>query len=213
MNFKSYVGEKFGLLEALERKVLNNRAYYHCKCECGGEITTRSDSLTSGKTRSCGCLVEKNSFVSNLKHNSSYTRLYNIYHKMKGRCYNENDDRYHRYGGRGITICEEWLEDYKAFESWSLENGYSDELSIDRIDNDGNYEPDNCRWATNIEQMNNTSRNFKVESDGVIMTLTEYCRVNELPYESTRLKINDGKIKGVKRKLEKGFGSSDEVHR
>ena len=132
---------------------------------------------------------------------------------MKGRCYNENDDRYHRYGGRGITICEEWLEDYKAFESWSLENGYSDELSIDRIDNDGNYEPDNCRWATNIEQMNNTSRNFKVESDGVIMTLTEYCRVNELPYESTRLKINDGKIKGVKRKLEKGFGSSDEVHR
>ena len=132
---------------------------------------------------------------------------------MKERCYNKNSHRYHRYGGRGITICEEWLEDYEVFERWSLENGYSDELSIDRIDNDGNYEPDNCRWATNTEQMNNTSRNFKVESDGVIMTLAEYCRVNELPYESTRLKIKDGKIKGVKRKLEKGFGSSDEVHR
>lgn len=103
------------------------------------------------------------------------TRLYSIWSHMRQRVRDENVDRYAHYGGKGVTVCEEW-QDYEVFKSWALENGYSKELSIDRIDNDGNYEPSNCRWATLRQQMNNTSRNHFVEHNGERKTLAQWGR-------------------------------------
>lgn len=205
----SHVGKKFGKLKVIEKIVKGNRSFYECVCDCGNKKTTRGDSLTSGRTRSCGCLVMENSTVSNLSHDSSRTRLYRIYNKMKSRCYDSKNARFHRYGGRGIIVCQEWLEDFTVFKRWALENGYRDNLSIDRINNDGNYTPDNCRWATKLQQANNKSTNIKLIFKGKEMTLAEYCRLNNLAYDSTRTKLNNGTLKGVKYKKR----STDEVHR
>ena len=106
------------------------------------------------------------------RHGDAHTRLYKIWAHIKGRCYNQNNDRYAHYGGRGIQMCDEWRDSYKVFKKWAMENGYQDDLSIDRIDIDGNYEPNNCKWSTIKEQNNNTRRNIIVE-DG--LTLMQWC--------------------------------------
>lgn len=111
------------------------------------------------------------------KRDSSTNRLYRIYKAMKSRCYNPRVPNYNIYGGRGIRICDDWLNNYDSFCTWALENNYSDELSIDRIDNNGNYEPSNCRWSNRYEQQNNTSRNIFVTIDGDTKTVSEWARV------------------------------------
>lgn len=111
------------------------------------------------------------------------TRLYYIWQGIKKRCYNTNDARYHRYGGRGITVCEEWITDYINFHNWAIENGYSEDKTIDRIDNDGNYEPSNCRWSTNKEQCNNRSSNIKITIGNATKTLTEWCEIFEIDFQ------------------------------
>jgi hypothetical protein len=114
--------------------------------------------------------------------NPNTNRLYKIYECMKTRCYNHNRKNYDRYGGRGITVCDEWLNNYDAFCDWALSHGYNDKLSIDRINNDGNYEPDNCRWATNMEQARNKSNNIWIEKDGIRQTAKDWCNQLGISY-------------------------------
>jgi hypothetical protein len=112
-----------------------------------------------------------------ITHGLSGTRIYNIWIDMKKRCYDTKNNRYNRYGGRGITVCDEWKENFIAFRNWAYENGYAEGLSLDRIDNNGNYEPSNCRWATMKEQANNQNHTLKIKYKGEIKTLTEWAEI------------------------------------
>lgn len=128
------------------------------RCYCGNEFVTQVYLVRSGRTRSCRCLWRQRMIEANTTHGMEDTRLGRIWRAMKQRCYYKKYKLFERYGGRGIKICDEWLDDNCKFFEWALANGYSDDLTIDRIDNDGNYTPDNCRWVTRTQQNRNTSR-------------------------------------------------------
>ena len=158
------VGRRFGRLVVLDKPPIkeNNEYHWFCLCDCGVETEPISGhSLRRGVSNSCGCLARERRLAGTKTHGKGKTRLYRIYHNMKSRCYNKNRERYKNYGGRGISVCDEWLADFKAFYDWSMANGYSDELQIDRIDVNGNYEPSNCRWVTVTDQANNKRNNKK----------------------------------------------------
>lgn len=125
---------------------------YFCKCDCGNEKIVLGNSLSRGVTRSCGCLHKEGTHFT---HRKSHHRIYRIYNAMKNRCYNPNTPRYSDYGGRSITICDEWLDSFMSFYNWAINNGYDEKLSIDRINNNEGYSPSNCKWATAKEQNNN----------------------------------------------------------
>lgn len=145
-------GKRFGRMVALRYE--GNRKWL-CRCDCGNEKVVFGLDLRQGKTQSCGCLQRERTSEANRRHYGKGTRLHNIWCGMKERCFNPNFERFHRYGGRGITVCDEWKTSFITFRDWALSNGYRDDLTLDRINNDGNYEPRNCRWATAKEQFKN----------------------------------------------------------
>ena len=188
-------GQRFGRLTVIGMEDTNTRkTYWICQCDCGNMKRVRSDSLLCGAIRSCGCLkaehdkINLNSSAAKKRYaETGYkvggTRLYGIWQGMKGRCENPNNARYNRYGGRGISVCKEWKEDFIAFRDWALTNGYDDGLTIDRIDNDGGYSPDNCRWATIKEQSNNRSTNINITIGNSTRNLMEWCEIFGLNYK------------------------------
>jgi len=124
---------------------------WKCICECGNEVTVLGGNLKRGIAKSCGCLQKERASEANIKHGGRGTRLYNIWKAMKQRCIDPNTINYKHYGGKGITVCKEWINDFDTFREWALSNGYNDKMTIDRIKTDKNYNPDNCQWLTRSE--------------------------------------------------------------
>ena len=188
-------GERFGYWEVIketkDRKVL-------CRCECGTEKEVQKKHLLSGKTTSCGCFrnqkaserMKKNN-PYNVKHNMYKSRLYGIWNGLKDRCYNSNNAQYHNYGGRGIKVCEEWQE-FIPFKEWALNNGYTDTLTLDRTDFDGDYEPNNCRWITIQAQQYNKRNNHLLTYNGRTQTLIEWAKERGIKYNTLQARICRG---------------------
>lgn len=204
------VGKRFGKLtvisfsrrETSKRGMKTvNRYYWNCICDCGKTVERRQDGLSGKRSNgnmsvvSCGC--ERGRFFTERNprktHGMTKTRLYKIYAKMKERCYDPNYRERHLYGGRGIKICQEWLDSFEAFAKWSYENGYNDTLSIDRIDPNKDYEPSNCRWATVYQQANNKRNNITLTYNGETLTLPQWARKLNLPYSTLADRMKKGK--------------------
>lgn len=202
-NFKNLTGEKFGRLTVIgvSRKVESGnreRYYWRCKCDCGNEKEVRTDCLTSGLVKSCGCLKkeqDKINLTKYHKHKLSHTKLWYTYYDMKSRCYDKTDKRYSDYGGREIEICPEWLENFEDFVSWSLENGFDDNLQIDRIDNNSGYSPQNCRWISIKENCRNRRSNVMIEYQGKMITLVELSEILNIPYKTAYSKYRKYGVK------------------
>jgi hypothetical protein len=194
-----WVGQRFGHL-VIQKYVGCGKV--ECKCDCGKSIAVKGSHLLKNRQQTCGKECEYHRGLVTT-HDLSSDRLYRIWHGMKQRCYNSNSPNYPTYGGRGIDICDEWFNDVVAFRNWALSHGYSDDLSIDRIDNDKGYSPDNCRWATVIEQNNNKHpawtftpkkpyRKKKLKTwtiDGVTKPITEWCKECGMTVQSVTYRV------------------------
>lgn len=186
--FKDISGQKFGRLTALYR--LHNtkgRTKWLCACDCGNLSEVNLYNLQSGSSKSCGCLIKTNHYT---KHSQSNTRLYKIWRTMKLRCYNKNASNYNHYGARNIAVCREWKDNFQAFYDWSMSHGYKDNLTIDRINVNGNYSPNNCRWVDMTTQIRNRRNTKYVTYKGVTKPLKEWCEILGIKYSATWNRIN-----------------------
>lgn len=179
-NNEDLTGKRFGMLLVVGKDKDRDKTgciKYICKCDCGNVVSVRSSSLNDGNTSGCGCrLYDTGEKQRTYKHGMSKDRLYVIWSDMKDRCNNPNTPTYKHYGGRGITVCDEWnaSDGFVSFRDWAIANNYMDGLTIDRIDNNKGYSPDNCRWVTTKEQALNTRRNHRIAFNGKNLTITEW---------------------------------------
>lgn len=177
---KEMIGKRFGRLVVIEEcghqvKLSGQKmVVYKCKCDCGNQKIAIGSKLRLGLIKSCGCLKAEQRV-------HGACRLAHIWNNMKARCYNPKSTSYKRYGMRGISVCDEWKEDYSKFEKWALEHGYSKELTLDRIDPDGNYCPNNCRWATQKEQQNNRRNTIHITYQSETHTIPEWSIITGIP--------------------------------
>ena len=156
--------KKYGRLLVIEKDNTSKRTKWICKCKCGKMKSIYHSHLISGATTSCGCYQKEKAKEYKTKHNMTHTSLHNRWKSMKQRCLNANCKAYKNYGARGIKICDEWLE-FNNFYNWSINNGYDEKLELDRIDNDKDYSPSNCRWVTPL--INNHNRRITAKIDGI----------------------------------------------
>lgn len=206
-------GQKFGRLTVIERTENHisprgkTYAKWRCVCECGNYIDVQGRNLRSGETKSCGCFAKEKSKERMTTHGHCKDRVYNILGAMKQRCYNSNHNEYHIYGGRGITICDEWLGEHgtENFIEWALSSGYRDDLTIDRIDADGNYEPSNCRWVTRKEQNLNKRNNHLLTYNGKTQTMKQWADETGIKFSTISTRLQRGwSIERTLTKIPKG---------
>lgn len=187
-------GQKFNRLTVLgfAGRDRLHKASWRCRCDCGSELIVDGYNLTSGHTKSCGCWNIESIQTRSTTHGHSRTGegIYPVWKSMRARCNNPNSHAYKNYGGRGISVCSEWDEDFKSFYDWSMSNGYHPELTIDRIDNDGDYSPENCRWTTTIEQANNRRTCCYIEYKNETHTLTEWSRIIGVSYDVLKRRVD-----------------------
>jgi len=189
--FEDLTNNKYGKLQVIKREKNKGKIpMWLCVCECGKECVIRGEYLRTGHTKSCGCMRSKNALSLFATHNKSNTRLYKIYRGMRQRCYNPKNKRYKEYGARGVTVCEEWLNNFEAFYEWAIANGYRDNLTIDREDANKNYEPSNCRWITAKEQANNKRNNNYITYNGETHTIAEWAEIYNIKYSTLYQRIN-----------------------
>lgn len=173
---KDRAGQRYGrwtvLRYAGRPASTSTNALWLCRCDCGTEKVVSSATLHTGRSQSCGCGLGPPRVKT--RHGETRTRLHRTWRNMKARCNCPGYDRYDRYGGRGIRVCPAWDESYEAFRDWARANGYRDDLEIDRIDNDGDYCPENCRWVSRREQTRNTSRNVHLTHEGETKLLCDW---------------------------------------
>lgn len=181
--FRDLTGRKFGRLTVcgMAGRGNSNQILWECKCDCGGSAIVPTCHLNSGHTKSCGCYREEKATETGakfIKHGMKKTRMYAIWRTMKRRCQDTNNLN---YGGRGIKVCEEWENSFEAFRDWAMANGYRDDLTIERKDSNGDYCPENCRWATMVEQQNNKRNNRILTLNGETHTAPEWSRITGIP--------------------------------
>lgn len=198
---KDLTGQRFGNWTVVSRAESDkdNRGFpvtkWHCKCDCGTERDVYANSLLSGRSTSCGChakQVRSQFCTEHFKtHGDSKSRLYQIWYGIHKRCTNENASNYSLYGGRGISVCSEW-DNWDNFKEWAMENGYAEDLSIDRIDVNGNYCPDNCRWVTRVDQANNRRSNAYITYNNETHTIAEWANIFDVPYKRLYKRLHKG---------------------
>lgn len=174
-------GVRFNRLVVIESTRKGGRTAWLCKCDCGNEKIVQTSHLRSGATQSCGCLQKERASSTNTVHGGTGTPLYHRWKQVNQRCNNPNNSRYADYGGRGITVCKDW-EDFESFEKWSLRNGYTEDMTLDRVNNDCGYSPENCRWVS--YKVNNRNRRTTVTLEG--KPLGQIAEENEIPLSKVR---------------------------
>lgn len=179
--FEDLTGKRFGRLVVLSSDGYCAKSHsfkWICLCDCGKTKTVLGGNLKTGKTVSCGCYSSEQKSLRSWKHGiGNESRIFRIWSGMKQRCYNPKSPSYKRYGARGITVCNEWFDSFLTFQKWSLENGYSDDLSIDRIDNNGNYCPENCRWESTKAQNNNRRTTVTITYNEETHSIAEWSEI------------------------------------
>lgn len=199
--FRDLTGYTVGYLTVIEQvddkidKGGRHRKMWRCHCSnCGGEAVISSDALTGGNQVSCGCYHRQRAHEARLTHGLTDTRLHYVWCGIRNRCYGVNTPEYKLYGGRGISMCDEWKDDFMAFHDWAIANGYDEtaprgQCTVDRIDVNGNYEPRNCRIVTQMEQMQNTRKNHFITYQGETLTIAEWSRRTGIRQEKIRNRI------------------------
>lgn len=183
----NYVGKEIEFLKIISYtdRTKSAHRYFLCQCKCGTEKYIRVDQIISGNQKSCGC------YKYNLKTGFSHSRLYPVWKSLIARCYNPKNQRYNVYGARGIKVCDEWKEDFLSFRKWAYSNGYDEsskqgDCTIDRIDNDKDYCPENCRWVSLSRQQRNTAKTIIFEYKGIKKPLIDWAEELNLPYHTIR---------------------------
>lgn len=192
--------ERFGRLTVISYtgKNINGNAVWLCKCDCGNTKEVSRSCLVHGNTKSCGCLKKEVTGELSRTHGlSKHKHLRWVYESMKQRCYNSNNKSYKHYGGRGVTVCDEWRDNFEAFYNWAIEKGYDEKQqgnkqTLDRINNNGNYEPNNCRLVNRFIQANNTRRNVYYTYDGKTLTLAQWAKELNIKYITLHERVRKG---------------------
>lgn len=204
-NFKNLLNQTFGYLTAIsidEERTTTNKTYWKCQCICGKIRSLQTHQLTSGKVTSCGCQNRKHKLGAIISQNK---RLYSLYGAMLARCFNPKSISYRYYGAKGITVCDEWKNDFVAFMKWSINNGYNDALSIDRIDNSLGYCPSNCRWVEIWEQANNKTTSVSYTHNGETHNMKEWCSILGFDYTLAKSRRKNAKKHNIEPSFEYVF--------